>query len=90
MAEFIKEVDERLPKLKTFKESSDMPNYAIIVHAIKSDCKYLGIMDLADLAYEHELKSKEDDIDYVDSNYDALIEKINHYTKICKEYLGKE
>ena len=38
-----------------------MENYAIEVHSLKSDCKYLGFMTLADIAYQHELKSKEND-----------------------------
>ena len=38
-----------------------MSDYAIEVHSLKSDCKYLGFMKLADISYQHELKSKEND-----------------------------
>lgn len=89
MGDFINEMEERLPKLEEFKNNKDMPNYAIIVHAIKSDCKYLGIMDLADQNYEHELKSKDNDIEFVENNYDNLISNINKYLDICKKYLDK-
>ncbi len=88
MREFVAEMDERLSKLQEYKNSGDMPNYAILVHAIKSDCKYLGIMSLADLNYEHEMKSKENDVSYVNANYDNLIENINKYLDICKKYLN--
>ena len=35
-----------------------MSNYAILVHSLKSDAKYLGFTKLAELAYNHELKVK--------------------------------
>ena len=90
MNDFIDEVLKRLPLLDEYKNNSDMPNYAILVHAIKSDCKYLGIMPLADMNYEHELKSKANDVDFVNSNYDALIVEINKYLDICKKYMGRD
>ena len=51
--------------IKTKFESQDWPNYVILVHALKSNCKTLGIMSLADLAYNHEMKGKENDINVV-------------------------
>jgi len=89
MEEFVKEIHGRLPKLEEFKNNKDMPNYAILVHAIKSDCKYLGIMELADLAYQHEMKSKTSDVDFVLSNYDELIKRIKEVLDICERYLGQ-
>jgi len=89
MNDFITEMEERLPKLQEYKQNGDMPNYAIIVHAIKSDCKYLGIMDLAEQNYQHELKSKANDIEFVNSDYDNLIKNINKYIDVCKKYLNK-
>jgi hypothetical protein len=35
-----------------------MPNYAILVHALKSNCRTLGISFYMDVAYRHELESK--------------------------------
>ncbi len=89
MEDFVNEIDERLPKLEEYKNNKDMPNYAILVHAIKSDCKYLGIMDLAEHNYEHELKSKANDVDFVLNDYDNLINDINKYVIILKKYLNK-
>ena len=89
MEDFISEMEERLPKLEEYKNNDDMPNYAVLVHAIKSDCKYLGIMDLAEHNYEHELKSKAKDINFVKEDYDKLIEHINKYLDVCKKYLNK-
>ena len=41
MGDFLEEINEKLPKLIEYKNNNDMPNYAIIVHSIKSDSKYL-------------------------------------------------
>ena len=90
MAMFIEENEKRLPMLYEYKESNDMDNYAILVHAIKSDCKYLGITELADLSYEHELKSKDKDIEYINSNFDTYISLVEDYVTICKSYLDRD
>ena len=66
-----------------------MPNYAIEVHSLKSDCKYLGLMKLADVSYEHELKSKENDLEFVKANYDRLVKEYNDAIDIIKEYTEK-
>ena len=90
MEDFLNEINEKYPNTKAYKEAGDMPNYAILVHSIKSDSKYLGFTRLAELAYDHELKSKENDIDYVNNNFSSLEEEINRIINIVKTYLGKE
>ena len=65
-----------------------MPNYAIQVHAMKSDSKYLGFTLLADLSYQHEMASKENNVDFVNNNYDNLINEANRIINIVKQYLG--
>ena len=86
---FITESESRIPLLKQYKDNNDMANYAIIVHAQKSDSKYLGITKLSEMSLEHELKSKENDIEFVNQNYDALINELTHVLEICKKYIGE-
>lgn len=88
--EFINGVGQKLADIKKFKEAGDMANYAILVHSLKSDSKYLGFMKLAELSYEHEIKSKANDINYVYENYDLLMEEANRIVKLVSEYAGKE
>ena len=73
--DFLSDVENRLASLKKYREIGDMKNYAIEVHALKSDARYLGFVTLADLAYEFELKSKANDIMYVYENYTKLLKK---------------
>ena len=88
MGDFLEEINEKLPKLIEYKNNNDMPNYAIIVHSIKSDSKYLGFTKHAEFAYNHEMKSKANDTSYVNANYDELQKEIYRIIKIIKEYLG--
>ena len=66
-----------------------MPKYAIEVHSLKSDCKYLGLMKLADVSYQHELKSKENDLAFVKENFEQLEKEYNNALAIVKEYVEK-
>ena len=87
LEEFMSNIEERKNKLEKFKESNDMPNYAIEAHALKSDSKYLGFTALAELAFNHEMKSKENDLEYITNNYEVLITELNKVIEIVKRYL---
>lgn len=87
---FMEEIDNELNNLKEYKEKADMANYAILVHSLKSDSKYFGFTKLADLAYQHELQSKANDIYFVYNNYDELVNETKRIINIVDKYLGKE
>lgn len=89
IAEFYKEFPEKMKKIDEYKNSNDMPNYAILVHAMKSDSKYLGFMELADISYKHEMASKEENISFVNENYELLKTEAIKIYNIVKEYIGE-
>ena len=86
--DFLVEADGKLSDIEKFKNAQDMPNYAILVHSLKSDSKYLGMMDLADIAYKHEMASKENNVDFVNSNYDELMKLAKEKVEMLKKYIG--
>ena len=86
--EFLDGVEKLLNNLDTYKSQRDMGNYAIVVHSLKSDAKYYGFEKLAELALNHELKSKENDIDYVVIHFNELKEEILRVTNLVQQYLG--
>lgn len=90
MVDFFSAVVEKLEKIKKFKETSDMANYAIEVHSLKSDSKYLGFTKLAELSYQHEMASKEMNTEFVYENYDALMEEAGRIVNVVSTYLGKQ
>ena len=90
LKDFLTEMDTRIPKMKDFKENKDCANYAILAHALKSDSKYLGFKKLAELSLDHELKGKDNDIDYINSHYDELMKEANRILDIVNNYIKEK
>jgi len=88
LADFLTESDTRLPDIEKYKSEEDMANYAILVHAMKGDSKYLGFTKLAELSYNHQIESQNNNIDYINSHYEELIKEANRIIEVVKEYLG--
>lgn len=86
--DFLNEVEGKLAKIKTYKETADMANYAILVHSLKSDSKYFGFEKLAELAYNHEMESKANNMYYVTDHFDELMTEANRIVALVKQYLG--
>ena len=90
MSDFLEMVDQKLSNLRKYRETGDMPNYAIEVHSLKSDARYLGFVSLADLAYQFELKSKANDLMFVYDNYKTLLDEAHRVINLSRKYLGRE
>ena len=88
LSTFLSEVPDKLQKIKNYKEIGDMANYAIQVHSLKSDARYFGFEKLAEIAYEHELKSKENDMYFVTEHFDELMTEANRIVNLVKKYMG--
>ena len=89
LRDFYDNLDSRIEKITSLKANNDMANYAIEVHALKSDCKYLGFTKLAEIFLDHELKSKENDTDYINNNFQILVAEIDKWHSIIREYIEK-
>lgn len=88
LADFLTECDTRLPNIEKYKNEQDMENYAILVHALKGDSKYLGFTKLAELSYNHQIESQNNNIEYINNNYEELVKEANRIIEIVKEYLS--
>ena len=88
LKEFQNGIDNKLQEITKYYNMADMPNYAIYVHSLKSDCKYFGFTKLAEMAYEHELQSKANNIEFVKANYSILMEEANKIKILVNEYLS--
>ena len=87
---FLNDAENKLKQIDDYKEKADMANYAILVHSLKSDAKYFGFDKLAELAYNHEMKSKANDFYYVSDHYDELMTEAKRIVNLVRKYLGKE
>lgn len=89
MTEFYEELTEKINDLNNYKEQEDMDSYSILAHSLKTEARYIGCNDLADMSYEHELAAKDKNIEFVNANYSKLkMESIRVYD-VIKKYLGK-
>lgn len=89
LEEFYNNIEDRLSKIDNYKNSEDMDNYSIEVHAMKSDSKYLGFTKLAELSLNHQTESEKNNIEYINEHYKELTDEANKIISIIKEYLGK-
>ena len=88
IGEFLVGITNKLAKLSNYKENKDMRNYTIYVHSLKSDAKTFGFTELANIAFEHEQKSKMGDIFYIDDNFSNLEKQVNDAVIIIKQYIS--
>ena len=88
LKDFLDLSTDRLNNIEKYKNNGDLENYAIEVHAMKGDSKYLGFTKLAELSLNHQLKSEAGDINYVNDNYDDLINETKRIIKVCNDYLN--
>lgn len=86
MNDFYNSMPEELSKIDNFKVQGDMPNYAILVHAMKSNARSFGFNTLGELSYNHEMASKANDINYVNDHYQELVNEANKVRDLITKY----
>ena len=89
LSDFVDMVGEKIANLEKNKADNDMPNYAINVHALKSDARYLGFLALGDLCYDSELKAKAGDSAGVNTNHPVIMADLDKMINLAKQYLGR-
>lgn len=75
-----------LNTLTNYKNTGDMPNYAIQVHAMKSNARSFGFMKLGEVCYNHEMASKANDINFVNNEFNNVVNNVNEVYNIITEY----
>ena len=89
LSDWYKGINDKWSKIISYKNNKDMTNYSIEVHSLKSDSKYFGFTKLIELSLNHELKSKENDIEYVNNNFNELEIEYRRIMNIVNNYLNK-
>jgi Signal transduction histidine kinase len=90
MKDWLLEVTDKWNRIVSSKNKNDMKNYSIDVHSLKSDSKYFGFTELARISYEHELKSKEDNKEFVKDNFNELEKEYNRIIEVVNNYLKED
>jgi len=84
---FAETIEERLVKLNNWKQKNDMTNYAIEINAFKSDCNYLGFDKLLQITTNHEKESRNNNVEFINNDYQNLINEIRRLVSVIKEYI---
>lgn len=88
LKEFLNGYTERMKRMKQYLLNQDLVNYAIEVHSLKSDSKYLGFQKLAELSYQQELASKKKDNKICREHYQELLTEVTRVVEVSKKYLS--
>lgn len=87
LIEFLNGIDKKLDELESYKNNGEISSYTILAHSLKSETRYLGLNKLSDLFYNHELKGKEGNTDYIKNNFIELINAVGTLKNDLKDYL---
>lgn len=87
VGEFLIGAKNKLERLEAYKNAHDMRNYVIYAHSLKNDAKNFGFTKLYEIAYEHELKSKDNDIYYVHEHFNDLVNEVKKVMEIIAQYM---
>ena len=86
LKEFKDSLDEKLKNLEYYKNTNDLENYGILAHSTKSEAKYLGFMDDAEIFLQHEMAGKENNLEFINNNFSKLEETITRIKNLLEEY----
>ena len=86
---FLVGIHQKIQQLILLMQNKDLPNYAIYVHSMKNDAKYFGFNKLADIAFEHEQKSKAGDLYYITEHINDLINETNNAIVLIQQYMNE-
>ena len=84
---FVSTIDESAKKLDEFLQSSDIKNYTIKVHGLKSTARLIGEMSISKKAEVLEKAGNAGDWDYILAHHKELI---SEYLSIRDNYEGKK
>lgn len=88
LLEFLTTVDTKIKELESYKNNTEISSYTMLAHSLKSETRYLGLNKLSDIFYTHELKGKENNVDYIKSNFTEIENGVNKVKSDLKDFLN--
>ncbi len=86
LLEFKNSLKEKLKNLEEDKNNQDWQNYSILAHSMKSEARYLGFKEEAEIFLAHEQKGKENEQNFIEENYPTLVNTVNKIINILDKY----
>ena len=90
LIQFATESADKIAAMKKHYTSRDWHNYEILVHALKSTSKMIGIYDLSEKAKSLEMAAKNNEENYILDNHEQMIRDYGRITANIRELLLTE
>ncbi len=84
--DYFNELPEMINKLASYLTNNDMNNYAITVHALKSNSRTLGFTSFGERCYKHEMESKANNVEFIKAEFNNLVNNAKNVYAIIKAY----
>ena len=78
LLQYLSDMRKRLPEMNEYFAKKDFDNYAILVHALKSTSKMVGLPDLSEEARELEMAAKEKREQYISDNHENVMNRLKN------------
>ena len=88
LIQFAKDAEHKITNIETFFQKEDIKNYQILVHALKSSAKMMGADVLSEMAKAAEEAAKNQDMDYIRKNHDALLDQYREVAQCITDVLN--
>lgn len=85
---FYETIDEVHDELCDYFREENWKDYTVKVHSLKSTALLIGAKALGDEALELEMAGKREDIDYIKSNHDSLMDHLKSFEEPLSKALG--
>lgn len=82
-------IEGEFQKLYEHKNNNNMSDYYTLVKTIKEEAQAIGLKKQARIAYKHQLKSKNNDVNYINKNFNNLIKEFISIFNVIKKYLDE-
>ena len=86
LKEYLNSLDDKLNNLKFYFKTGDLENYGILAHSTKSEAKYLGFMNEAQIFLQHEMAGKGKDAEFIKANFKTLEDTITKIKNLLTTY----
>ncbi|MBR6223464.1 MAG: response regulator [Lachnospiraceae bacterium] len=90
LAVFYNTIEGKAGEIDKLYHDSDIKNYIIKVHALKSAARLVGALELSEKARLLEEAGNEENIEYIDNNTDELLVCLKSFSKKLKPILEKD
>lgn len=87
LIQFATESTDKIASMKNYYMVHDWHNYEILVHALKSTSKMIGISDLSEKAKSLEMAAKENEEGFILENHEDMIRDYGRITADIKDHL---